>query len=350
MNNRTAAVYDRQTRTLRMGESVPIEPARDEVQLAVAYGGICGTDMHIIHGKMDWRLSSDHVLGHEIVGVVTAVGSDVDGIGQGDRVVVMPLNPTGDDPVRRAGLEHIAESLKFMGIDSPGGFQSRWTVPAHTVFKLLLELSLKRAALIEPLAVACHDVRLGQVKSGDFCVVIGGGPIGALVALVARDRGARVVVSEINPHRISIFRELGLDVVNPGETDLPELIRQETNGTMADVVFEVTGHASGIEMATKLPRAHGLIVVVGIFSAPPPVDLFRVFWRELRLQGARVYERDDYRHAIAMAAGGRLPLDQIISAVYPLDRIGDAVARMEAGGDVLKVLLEIDPPAWGAGT
>lgn len=341
--NATAAFYEKATRTLRVGPAPVVPPGPGEVQLAVAYGGICGTDLGIVHGKMDWRLADAHILGHEVSGVVAAVGPGVTEIAPGDRVAVMPLDPRGDDPVRRAGLAHICETLAFLGIDAPGGFQSRWNVPAHTVFRLPAGLSLRLGALIEPLAVACHDVRLGEVAPGHTVVVLGGGPIGALVALVARDRGARVIVSELNPHRLAFFRDLGLDAVDPRTTDLAAHVKQLTAGTMADVVFEVTGHPSGIAAATTLPRARGLIVIVGIFNPkePPPVDLFRVFWRELRLRGARVYEREDYDTALALAASGRLPLDRIVSRVLPLAAIGAGIAAMESGGDVMKVLLEV---------
>jgi Threonine dehydrogenase and related Zn-dependent dehydrogenases len=87
--------------------------------------------------------------------------------------------------------------------------QGLWTVPAHTLHRLPDNLSLEQGALIEPIAVACHDVRLGEVKSGEFVVVLGGGPIGVLVACVARNEGARVVVSEVNPFRLKLAADLG---------------------------------------------------------------------------------------------------------------------------------------------
>ena len=120
-------------------------------------------------------------------------------------------------------------------------------------------LSLEQGALIEPMAVACHDVRLGEVKPGEYVVVQGGGPIGLLVALVARDAGGRVVLSEVNRFRIGLARELGLEAVDSGAHDLVEKVTDETGGAGADVVFEVSGSAAGAEMMTETaahPRAH----------------------------------------------------------------------------------------------
>src|SRR5262245_65832989 len=123
--------------------------------------------------------------------------------------------------------------------------QKLWTVPAHTLHRLPDALSLKESALIEPIAVACHDVRLGEVKADEFVVVLGGGPIGALIALVARQKGARTLVSEVNPFRIKLLREFGIHVVDPEESDLVALVEEKTGGAGADVVFEVTGSKAG---------------------------------------------------------------------------------------------------------
>ncbi len=333
-----AASYER-NHTIRIGECEPVTPGPDDVQIRVAFGGICGTDLHIYHGKMDWRTGESRVIGHEISGTVAAIGANVHNLKVGDPVTVMPLLPCGNCPACAAGHSHICHNLKFLGIDASGGFQSLWTVPAYTILPLPKSLSLQHAALIEPIAVACHDIRLGRVKAGEFVVVLGGGPIGALIAFVARQAGARVLVSEINPHRLAALKKLGIDAVNPTTVDLPAHVDALTGGAGADAVFEVTGHKSGIEMATKLPRTRGRIIAVGIFSEPPPVDLFRFFWRELQLIGARVYEREDFAKAIELAASGALPLESLISDVVPLSGLRGALDRMGGSGDVMKILV-----------
>jgi 2-desacetyl-2-hydroxyethyl bacteriochlorophyllide A dehydrogenase len=194
--------------------------------------------------------------------------------------------------------------------------------------------------MIEPLAVACHDVRRGEVKAGDYVVVFGSGPIGTLVALAARNQGARVLVSEINPFRLKLAQDLGLEAINPQEQDLLALVTQQTEGAGADVVFEVTGSSAGAELMTKLPRIRGRIVIVGIFSQPPKVDLFRFFWRELHLCGARVYEHQDFEKAIQMAAAGSLPLSRLITTTYGLDQVAVAIRQLEGGGPVMKILIK----------
>jgi (R,R)-butanediol dehydrogenase / meso-butanediol dehydrogenase / diacetyl reductase len=203
-----------------------------------------------------------------------------------------------------------------------------------------VNLPLPQAALIEPLAVACHDVRLGAIKEGEYVVVLGGGPIGTLIALVSRNMGARVLVSEIDTFRLELLRQLGLEAVNPRQDDLAKYVQSQTAGAGSDVVFEVTGSVAGAETMTCLPRTRGRIVVVAIFGEPAKVDLFRFFWRELRLAGARVYEHDDFEQAIKMAASGAAPLSRLITMTYPLDQLESGLRSMESGGKVMKLLVK----------
>jgi (R,R)-butanediol dehydrogenase / meso-butanediol dehydrogenase / diacetyl reductase len=325
--------------SIYLGPCAPVEPAPGQVQIRVSYCGLCGTDLHLFHGAMAHRLHYPHIMGHEMSGTIEAVGQDVTGYRAGDRVTVRPLDPCGTCPACRAGHSHICHSLKFIGIDTPGALQGLWTVPAHTLHRLPDALSMRQGALIEPIAVACHDVRLGEVQAGETVVVIGGGPIGMLVALVARTRGARVLMAEVNPFRVQLAGELGVEAVNPKETDLVALVNERTEGTGANVVFEVSGSAAGAELMTQLPRTRGRIVVVAIFAEQPRVDLFRFFWRELKLAGARVYEPEDFETAIALAAGGSLPLERLITTVVPLGHVEDGLRQMERGGEVMKVLV-----------
>ena len=281
------------------------------------------------------------VSGHEMSGTVTAVGDQVSSYKPGDHVTVRPLDPCGKCPACRRGHSHVCQKLKFIGIDAPGALQGSWTVPAHTLHCLPDSMPLDLAALIEPLAVACHDVRLSEAKEGEYLVVQGGGPIGTLIALVARASGAQVVISEVNPFRLDLARELGFQAINPKEIDLPKHVMEQTDTAGADIVFEVSGSMSGAESMTKLARVRGRIVVVAVFNDIPKVDLFQFFWRELRLCGARVYEPEDFEAAIALASSGDLPLRRLITEICPIDDTESAIARLKSGGEVMKVLVEV---------
>jgi 2-desacetyl-2-hydroxyethyl bacteriochlorophyllide A dehydrogenase len=324
------------TFTLRGAPAVP--PRAGEVRLDVAYCGICGTDLHIAHGGMDHRVRIPQVIGHEMAGTVAEIGPDVTGFEIGDAVVVRPLDSRGETAADK-GYSHISRGLKFLGIDTPGAFQSSWTVPAFTLHHVPEGVDLGHAALSEPLAVACHDVRRAALSPDETAVVIGGGPIGLLIALVARAEGARVVISEVSPDRLQLAASLGFEVVDPAAVDLAEHVDAITGGTGADVVFEVSGSAAGALAMTQLACLRGRIVVVAIYPEPQPVHLFDVFWKELELRGARVYEPEDYRQAIDLVAWGELPLERLITAVEPLERLPSLLAE-PAGPSGMKVLID----------
>jgi len=327
-------------RSIVLGEADPVPPGPGEVQIAVAYTGICGTDLHILHGAMDRRVAVPQVIGHEMAGRIAAVGDGVAGHPIGQPVTVMPLAWCGDCPACRAGHRHICHRLRFVGIDSPGSMQQRWTVPAGLVVPLPPDLPLARGALVEPTAVAVHDVRRAGLAAGEAAVVLGGGPVGMLIALVARSRDAQVAVVEPDPLRRKVAVDLGLMAVDPGGPDLVAWTDEWTGGAGAAVVFEVSGTAAAITTATQLLAVRGRLVVVGIHSEPRAVDLHRFFWRELTMIGARVYDRDDYDTAIDLIHSGLLPVDALISHIEPLNRAADAFAALERRGATMKILLD----------
>ncbi len=333
-----AAIYEG-NRSVGVGVSRAIPPAKGEVRLEVSFCGICGTDIHIFHGHMDQRVKTPLTIGHEVSATVAEVGEGVSNVAVGDRVAVRPLLFGENSPFDK-GFAHVGKNLKFIGIDLSGGMQSSWTVPAYTLHSLPDSLSLEQGAMIEPAAVACHDVRLGEVKAGEVCVVIGGGPIGLLIALVAKEKGAKVILSEVNDSRLELAASLGLGAVNPIKTDLVEAVREASDGAMADCVFEVSGSAPGVEAMTELPNVRGRIVMVAIHPQPRPIDLFKFFWSELRLIGARLYEEQDFDEAIALAASGRLHLDKLITEVCRIEAVQKAFEKIEANPDGIKYLID----------
>jgi 2-desacetyl-2-hydroxyethyl bacteriochlorophyllide A dehydrogenase len=333
------AVFYEGSGRFTMRDSEPTPPAEGEVRLDVAYCGICGTDLHIAHGAMDNRVRTPQVIGHEMSGVVAELGAGVEGFTLGDPVVVRPLDARGETAADK-GYSHISRNLAFLGIDTPGAFQASWTVPAFTLHRLPPSVDLKLAALTEPLAVACHDVRRAELGPVDTAVVIGGGPIGMLVSLVAKHTGARVVLSEVNANRLALAAELGLDAVDPRAVDVREHIDALTGGAGADVVFEVSGSQAGALEMTRLAALRGRLVLVAIFPEPQPIKLFDFFWKELELRGARVYEPEDYERAIALLEEGALPLERIITSVESLDRLPAIFADPAATASAMKILVD----------
>ena len=338
-----SAAYYRGNKSFAVEQAAATAPGPGEVAIRVAYCGICGTDMHVYHGNMDARVGLNRVIGHEMSGVVEAVGEGVDTITPGQKVVVRPLDHCGECPACKRGHQHICQSLKFLGLDTDGAMQEIWTVPAHTLHVLPDDLRMDHAALIEPVAVACHDVRLSGLQPGEDVVVIGGGPIGILVAMVARDAGGSVVISEVNPNRLAIAEKLGFDTINPTETDLVSTINACTGDKGADVVFEVSGTQPGVDAMTAVAATRARIAMVAIHAQKPQIDLFQFFWRELQLIGARVYEPEDYEKAIAVVASGGVDADVVITDVSPLADIQAAFEAPDRSPTAMKSLIEVGP-------
>lgn len=314
-------------------------PGKGEVRIKVAYVGVCGTDVHIYHGMMDKRVNIPETIGHEMSGTIDAVGDGVEEFSIGDKVVVRPLDDRLVKPSDK-GFNHICEELKFIGIDSSGAMQEYWNVPAFTLHKLKENTDLKLAALIEPLSVATHDVRLSGLTSEETTVVLGGGPIGLLVAMVAKEVGAKVIISEVNETRIAKAKSMGIEAINPTKIDLVEYIRKKTDGRLADVVFEVAGVQPTLDIMTEIAGIRGRIVMVAIHGEPKPVDLFKFFWKELKLIGARVYEKEDYEKSIKLITANELPFEDMITDVQPLSNIQKVFENIDQNPDGMKVLMD----------
>ncbi len=333
-----SALYTGQ-KTFTVAERPPQPPADGEVRIDVAYTGICGTDMHILHGAMDHRVGPPAVIGHEMSGRIAEVGPGTEGWAVGDPVTVMPLQWCGSCPACRRGNSHICHNLVFVGIDSPGSMQNSWTVPAHLLVRLPDDLRLRDAALVEPTAVAVHDVRRAEIVAGERVVVVGGGPVGLLVAQVARSTGADVLILELDARRLAVAAELGLWAVDAADGAVADHVDRWTDGAGADVAFEVSGSAGGVAAATGLLAVRGRLVMIAIHPEPRPVDLFRFFWRELTMIGARVYQRADFERAVELVHSGEVPVGRLISRIVPLHEVADAFAMLEAGGAV-KILID----------
>jgi len=279
---------------------------------------------------------------HEMSGTVASVGQGVSDFTPGQKVVVRPLDHCGDCPACKAGHEHVCHKLKFLGLDTNGAMQEIWTVPAHVVHKIPDDMRLDHAALIEPVAVAVHDVRMSELQQGEDVLVIGGGPIGILVAMVARDMGGKVLISEVNETRLAIASKLGFDTINPAKEDLVETVNIRTGSKGADVVFEVSGSQAGVDAMTETAATRGRIVMVAIHAQKPTVDMFKFFWRELKLIGVRVYVPADYDKGIEMIASGAIDADTIITDVAPISDIQKAFEALDASPTALKSLIKVE--------
>jgi 2-desacetyl-2-hydroxyethyl bacteriochlorophyllide A dehydrogenase len=332
------AMFYEGNRTFRAGTAPVPTPAEGEVLLGVRRVGICGTDLHIFQGHLDHRVPRGGVLGHETFAVVEDAARGT-GFTSGDRVVVEPLEFCGACRACKMGASYICYGIKVLGVDRPGGCQQFWAVPAARLIRVPDSLSDDHAALMEPLSIAVHDVRRAEVKPGDAVLVFGGGPIGTLIAMVSRHRGARVAVAEVNPFRLEMLGKLGFEVVGP-DRDVTRFAAEWTGGDGVDVAFEVSGHPAAVRAVTDVVRVWGTVSIVAIHSEPMPVNLYQMFARELTMHGSRLYSRADWEEAIRLAAAGAVDLAPLVSRTFPLEGLPEAMQLALGGGPVMKVLID----------
>jgi len=226
-----------------------------------------------------------------------------------------------------------------VGVDAPGSFAEFVKVKARNVYRLPSNISLDLASLTEPTAVALRTVQRSGMKVGDSVVILGGGPIGLLIAELVRIGGALpIIISEISPYRANFARNLGFEVVVPARDELEDRVRDLTRGRGADVVFDAVGVPAAASQFTRISRIGGSIVVVGLYKEPSPVDLKEVCFRELTITGSRVYRYPDFEKVLDIILKDSNRFSSIITEKMELDEIERGL-RLLNEGRAMKVLI-----------
>ena len=327
---------------LRIEDRVPAEPGPGEVAVAVAYGGICGSDLHYYHrGAVgDFTVREPMVLGHEVVGHVAALGPGVTGPAEGDPVAVHPATPCGECRECREGHRNVCARSRYLGSAArtphvQGGFTRRLVVPAGQVRVLPAGLSLDRAVLAEPLSVALHAVRRAGDVRGKRVLVTGAGPIGCLVVAALRHAGAaEVVVSDLLPQPLKVAELVGATSTVPA--DRPDAPAWPAD---ADVAIEASGAPAGLATCVARIRRGGTVVLLGLLPTGEtgfPGNV--VVTREITLTGAFRFDTE-FDDALTLLAGG-LPVDPVVTHRFP---VAEAVAAFDVAGDravASKVLID----------
>ncbi|QPC82622.1 alcohol dehydrogenase catalytic domain-containing protein [Phototrophicus methaneseepsis] len=306
--------------------------------------GVCGSDIHVYHGMHPYT-SYPVVQGHEVGGVVVAVGKAVTKVKEGDKITFMPQVTCGECYPCQHGMYHICESLKVMGFQTGGAAQEYFAMPEWHVIKLPETMSLDQAAMIEPISVAVHAIARGGDVAGKRVLVLGAGAIGNLTAQVAKASGAQaVMITDISPYKLEKARQCGIDcTVNTAEENLAEAILQHFGPAKADLILECVGVEPTMTQAVEVARKGTTIVVVGVFGQKPQVDLGLVQDRELSLVGTLMYQQADYERALELVAEGKMHLDEMITHRFAFEDYLDAYHAIEdSNGHYLKVMIELD--------
>ena len=344
--NKTAVLTALQTIEVKESSMPTIGP--DDVLVKMEYCGVCGSDVEFFaHGCIGTnQVKYPFVLGHEVSGIIDAVGENVKHVQVGQPVVIEPGIPCGHCEFCRQGRYNICASMKFMSSPPYDGLLSKYVaVPASTVSPIPAGVSTKTAALVEPLAVGMHAAKLGDVKAPKTVVILGGGCIGLCTLLSCKQLGAsRIIVSDLFQNRLDVAKELGAEIVNASECNAVEKILELTNGEGADVVLETAGSKITTSQTTSIMRRGGTIVIVGNVLGDVPFNFRNIARIEGTVKVARRY-CNDFQACLGAIANGGIPaekLERIVDAVYDFEQSQEAFERsLNDKQNITKVVIKI---------
>jgi L-iditol 2-dehydrogenase len=275
--------------------------------------------------------------------VVEAVGEGVQDIKIGSKVTATPQEVCGKCQPCKRGDYHICDELKVQGFQAPGVAQDLFVTTADKIVPLPDSFSYEQGALVEPVSVAVHAVnRAGSVKDKNV-VVLGGGPIGNLVAQTAQAQGANVIITDLSDFRLAIAEKCKLlNTSNPNIESLAAASQRVFGNEGYDIAFECVGVESTMTEAVESIQKGGIIIVVGVFAEKAHIDLGLVQDRELRLVGTLMYQYDDYLKAVQLIKNGKIHTEPLFTKHFPFSEYSDAYKYIDQQGDkTMKVFIDL---------
>jgi L-iditol 2-dehydrogenase len=312
----------------------------NDVLVRVRACGICGSDVHGFDGSTGRRIPP-LVMGHEAAGEIAAIGANVKGYKEGDRVTFDSTVSCGHCYFCCRGEINLCDNRQVLGVSCGefrrhGAFAEYVLVPSNILYRLPDSLPYEHAALIEAVSIAVHAVNITPIQLGDTAVVVGTGMIGLLVVQAARLAGcSQVIAVDLDDAKLEVAKSLGAThAINPKTTDAPARIAELTDGHGAAVAIEAVGAASPIKTAILSVRKGGTVTLVGNISPNVEIPLQSVVSRQIRLQGSCA-SNGEYPACIALLASGAIRVDPIISAQATLEETPKMFERLYAHDPLL---------------
>ena len=318
-------------------------PKAGEVLIRIMKIGVCGSDIHVWHGKHPFT-SYPVTQGHEVSGEIAALGAGVENLEVGQKVTIQPQVVCGKCYPCRHGKYNLCETLKVMGFQTTGVASEYFAVDAAKVTPLPQEMSFDEGAMIEPLAVAVHAVRKFGDMQGMRVAVLGAGPIGILVAQAAKGMGAEsVLITDISDPRLEKARQCGVDFcVNTREADFGEALVSSFGPDKADVIYDCAGNNVTMGQAIRCARKGSTIILVAVFAGMAEVDLAVLNDHELDLNTTMMYRNEDYLEAIELVRAGKVDLKPLISKHFAFRDYAEAYRYIDENRETtMKVIIDV---------
>jgi 2-desacetyl-2-hydroxyethyl bacteriochlorophyllide A dehydrogenase len=321
---------------------VPL-PGENQVQIRVQRIGVCGSDIHVFHGKHPF-VTYPLIQGHEYAGVIEAVGPGVEGVSIGDKVTATPQEVCGHCPPCRRGQYNACESLKVRGFQAPGSAQDLFVTETDKLVTLPADFTPDQGAFVEPVAVAAHSTARAGDLSGKNVVVAGAGTIGNVVAQGCMSRGAaKVLITDISDFRLDVAKEVGISATcNVAQEPLSEAAKRVFGPDGYDVAMEVSGVEPSLTSLIAGIGKGGTLLIVGVYGDKPQVDMSVICEHELTVMGSMMYRHEDWEQAVKWIASGDVKTEPLISKHFPFEQFQEAYAFIDKEYDrSLKVMIDL---------
>jgi L-gulonate 5-dehydrogenase len=281
-------VVVREPKVLAVEPNPTVEHDRGDVVVRVHRAGICGSDIHILHGTNPFAVYP-RVIGHEFAGELVGIGEDVRGLSIGDRVVIDPVISCGHCYPCKVGRSNVCAHLQVLGVHRDGGFRECIAVPAENIVKVPQDMPFDVAALAEPFSIAANVLDRTGCGPDDTVLVYGAGTVGVTVIQVAKLLGARCIVADIDETRLERAQMFGGDVaINSRRDSVPDAVKGETGGLGPTVVIDGAGVTSLLDEACRIASPAGRIGLLGFSATPSPLSQQEVVRKELTIVGSRL--------------------------------------------------------------
>ena len=317
--------------------------AEGQVLVRIMRIGICGSDIHVYHGKHPFT-RYPVTQGHEVSGRIEAVGSGVEGLSVGQKVTIELQVCCGHCYPCTHGKYNLCEELKVMGFQTTGTASEYFAVDAAKVTPLPETMSYDEGAMIEPLAVTVHAAKRFPELKGARVAILGCGPIGILLMQSCKALGAAsVLVTDVSDYRLSVARSVGADyAVNTGETDMEQALRDAFGSDKADVIYDCAGSDITMGQAIRCARKGSTIVLVAVFSKMASVDLAVLNDHELELNTSMMYRHEDYVDAIRLVSEGKVQLRPLMSRHFAFRDYLEAYQYIDENREMtMKVIIDV---------
>jgi L-gulonate 5-dehydrogenase len=320
----------------------PAEPAADEVVLRPEVVGVCGSDVHLFHGRLGDVFP--RVQGHEISAVVEAVGPGVDRVRAGDRVAVWPVLACGECYPCSIGRENVCANIAIIGAHVDGALQERLCVPASQVFAVG-DLPPAVTAFVEPASIGVRTVVRARVSAEDRVVVLGAGPIGQAVCLAARDRGAAVLLADRVPERLEHARAMGAQEVVCGDAAaVVEQAREWAGGDGVPVLIETTGVPAVVRRAMEVTAPAGRLVLVALSHEEVSLPLGDFPIRELDVLGVSCCNASEFADAVDLVRRHEAAVARLITDEFAFEQAPEALEYVAGGSpELMKAVIRVAP-------